>query len=67
MNFPIELPFFRFLYLLINTPGLGGIMVGFVGLGSVTAYALVLKWVADGGKVDETETYAYPTTALHHE
>ena len=67
MNFPMEYPLFQLLYRLINTPGLGGIMVGFVGIGSVTAYALALKWIAAGGEADEAETYAYPTTAFHHD
>jgi hypothetical protein len=67
MNFPMQYPLFQLLYRLINTPGLGGIMVVLVGIGSVTAYALALKWISNGSKADEFETYAYPTTAFHHD
>lgn len=66
MNFPMDHPLFQFLYMLVNNPGLGGIVVGLVGGGSVLAYVLTLRWIAHGGKFDETETYAYPTPALHH-
>ena len=65
MNFPMDNPLFQFFYWLVNTAGVGGIVVGLVGGGSLLAYALTLRWIHQGGRSDETETYAYPTPALH--
>ncbi len=67
MNFPMEFPIFQFFYWLVNTPGLGGIVVALVGGGSVLAYSLTLHWIRLGAQVEETETYSYPTPALHHQ
>jgi len=64
MNFP-QTPLFHFLYWLINTPPVGGIVVGLIGISSILAYALTLRWIAQGREADERETYAYPTPALH--
>ena len=64
MNFPMEYPIFQFFYWLVNTTGLGGIVVALVGGGSVLAYALTLRWITRGGEAQETETYAYPTPTL---
>jgi hypothetical protein len=66
MNFPMDNPLFQFFYWLVNTAGLGGIVVGLVGGGSLLAYALTLRWIHQGGQSDEAETYAYPTPALHN-
>jgi len=63
----MEFPIFQFFYWLVNTPGLGGIVVALVGGGSVLAYALTLQWIRLGTQVEETETYSYPTPALHHQ
>lgn len=65
MNFPMEYPLMRFLYWLINTPGIGGVIVGLVGTGSMVAYSLTLFWIKQGGDAEELEAYAYPTPALH--
>lgn len=65
MNFPMEYPIFQFFYWLVNTAGVGGIVVGLIGGGSLLAYALTLNWIAQGAQADETETYPYPTPALH--
>lgn len=65
MNFPIENPLFQFFYWLVNTAGLGGIVVALVGGGSVLAYVLTLRWIARGADAEEDEIYAYPTPALH--
>jgi hypothetical protein len=65
MNFPMDLPLFQFFYWLVNTPGLGGVAVVLVGGGSIAAYALALRWIRAGAQVQEGETYAYPTLALH--
>jgi hypothetical protein len=64
MNFPLEYPLFRFLYWLINTDGVGGITAILVGLGSVSAYFMMVRWIASGSQADESEAYAYPTPTL---
>lgn len=65
MNFPLEYPIFRFFYQLINTAGLGGIIAVLLGVGSISASLLTLRWIKRGANVDERETYTYPTPALH--
>ncbi len=65
MNFPMQYPIFQFFYWLVNTAGVGGIAAALVGGGSVLAYTLTLRWIVRGGQVDDTETYSYPTPALH--
>ncbi len=65
MKFPMDLPLFQFFYWLVNTAGLGGIAVSLVGGGSLLAYGLTLRWINLGSQANETETYAYPTSALH--
>ena len=64
MNFPLEYPVFRFFYWLINTAGVGGITAMLLGVGSISASLLTLRWIQRGADVDEIETYAYPTPAL---
>lgn len=64
MNFPMEYPVFRFLYWLINTAGLGGIIAIVLGAGSAISYLLTLRWIKRGAEANEPETYAYPTPAL---
>ena len=64
MNFPMELPVFRFIYWLLNTPGIGGLVVVlFIG-GLVTTYLMVLRWVVMGARADESDQYPYPTSTL---
>jgi hypothetical protein len=65
MNFP-DNPIFGFLYWLVNTPGLGGLIVGLIVVISVSAVGGALSWIARGAQADEMETYAYPTPALHN-
>ncbi len=66
MGFP-DTPLIKFLYWLINTPGLGGIAVSLLGISIVAAVALVLRWISQAAKIEtEVEVYAYPTPALHH-
>lgn len=67
MNFPMEYPIFQLFYWLVNTTGLGGIVVAAVGGGSVLIYALTLRWIRNGAGVDERETYAHPTPTLGHD
>ncbi len=64
MNFP-DTALISFLYSLINTPTVGGIVVTILGGGIVLAVGLTLNWIVRGGHVDEAEVYAYPTPALH--
>jgi len=64
MNFP-QTPFFHLLYFLVNTVGVGSLVVFAVGLISIIAYALTLRWIASANRADELEDYAYPTPALH--
>lgn len=64
MNFPLEYPLFEFLYWMINTAGLGGLIAIVLGGGSLTAYLLTLRWVKRGAEAEEVQTYAYPTPAL---
>jgi hypothetical protein len=66
MNFP-ESPFFEWLYWLINTPGLGGIIVGLLALFIVVMVFFTLRWIAWGAYADEKSEYAYPTPALLHD
>ena len=66
MNFPMEKPIFQFLYWLVNTPGLGGVAVGIIVIIAVSFVGSALRWIANGARADETDTYAYPTPALHH-
>lgn len=65
MNFPMQYPLFQFLYWFVNTPGIGGIVVGLVAGGSILAYSLTLRGIARGQSA-ETETYSYPTHRLLH-
>ncbi len=64
MNFP-DTPFFQILYAIINTPGIGGIIVIALGLSMSVAIFFTLRWIAHGSQAEESATYAYPTTALH--
>ncbi len=66
MNFPLDLPVFRFLFWLVDTAGLGGLIALLIGGGSVAAYALVLRWISRAGQAEEKEVYLFPTPALHH-
>jgi hypothetical protein len=65
MNFP-ETPFFEWLYWLINTPGLGGIIVTLLALLILVMVFFTLRWIALGADADEKSEYAYPTPALLH-
>ena len=65
MNFPMDFPVFKFFYWLINTPGLGGIVVGFLASLILLIFGKTLLWISLGGQADERDTYSYPTSALH--
>jgi len=65
MNIPPD-PILQFIYWLINTPGLGGLSVAAIILACLGSFAAVLRWIKAGAQADESATYAYPTSALHH-
>lgn len=65
MNFPMDEPIFQFLFWMMNTPGLGGLVVAMIVTTVVAICTRTLLWIVQGAKVVEAETYAYPTPALH--
>jgi len=65
MNFP-DNTFFTLVYALINTPTIGGIVVGILATTIMLVVGTTLRWIVQGGQADEAEVYAYPTPALHH-
>ena len=67
MNFPMQEPFFQFIYWLINTAGVGGIAVGILALTIFVSVFLMLRWITAKSQTSEADRYAYPTPALHHE
>jgi hypothetical protein len=66
MNFPMDEPFFQAAYWLMNTPGLGGIVVTSIVFIFLLSAGLTLRWIALGARAKESTTYSYPTPALHH-
>ena len=66
MNFPMNEPILRFIYWLLNTPGLGGLALLLIIAALLTIFTLTLIWITRGAKAGEPETYAYPTPALLH-
>jgi hypothetical protein len=65
MNFPMESPIFQFFYWLVNTPGLGGIVVGILAGSLFLTYGMVLRWISNGAQAKESDTFTYPTSSLH--
>ncbi len=66
MGFPIQYPIYQFFYWLVDTVSVGGIFVIALLVIMLFTYGRVLEWISGGGKSIERETYAYPTSALHH-
>lgn len=66
MNFPDE-PVFRFLYWIINTPPIGGIIVMLLTGALLVSAMITLFWVARGSQADEEDVYIFPTEALLEE
>lgn len=66
MNFPMEYPIFQFFFWLVNTAGVGGVFSILVGVGSLTAYSLTLRWIIQENSTIRQDTFTYPTPALHH-
>jgi hypothetical protein len=65
MNFPMTQPIFQFFYWLVNTPGLGGVVLLILSLGTLLGAFSTLRWISEAGKGEESETYSYPTPTLH--
>mgnify|MGYP001257695910 CR=1 FL=1 len=66
MNFPDE-PVFHFLYWVINTPPIGGIIVMLLTGILLISVATTLFWVARGAQVAEEDVYIFPTETLLEE
>ncbi len=64
MNFPMDNPFFQFVFWVLNSPGVGGIAVGLIVLISVSIYTSTIVWIARGAQANKPEIYTYPTSTL---
>ncbi len=64
MTVPPDTSIFRFIYWLVNTPGLGGLGVGAIILTCLASVAAALRWIAAGAQEGDPTTYAYPSPAL---
>jgi len=64
-SFP-ENPIIAFLYWLLDTPGIGAIVVAILLIGLFWGYARVLRWISNGANTNES-VYTYPTEALHQQ
>ncbi len=67
MNFPMMQPIFQFFYWLVNTPGLGGIVLLVLSLGAVLVSLMTINWISSGKQDDESDSYSYPTSSLFHD
>lgn len=65
MTLPPDTPVLRFIFWLVNTPGLGGLAVGAIVAGALASFAAGLRWIARGAAAPEASAYPYPTSALH--
>ncbi len=65
MTVPPDTSILRFIFWLVNTPGLGGLAVGAIVAGSLASFAAALHWIARGAAAAEPDVYAYPTPSLH--
>lgn len=45
MNFPLEQPLFQFFYWLVNTPGMGAIIIGLVIGSAILLFVTTLRWI----------------------
>ena len=64
MNFPMLQPIYQFFYWLVNTAGLGGVVLLLLIPGAALAAIWTLSWIRDGSQAKESETYSYPTPTL---
>lgn len=60
MNFPLEQPVFRFLYWLVNTPGIGAAVVGLLILAALGFFLRTLRWITAARQVQQ-EALPYPS------
>lgn len=58
-------PIFTLLYWLLNTPGIGALIVALLGTFLVVLFASVLRWIAKGSSANESAVFTYPTEGLH--
>jgi hypothetical protein len=65
MQIFLDNPLFRFLYWILNTPGVGAFVVVGLGASLLLVYGRVLRWITNGGKAIESSIYSYPTQTLH--
>jgi len=65
MNLPLDNPIVHLFYQLFNTPGLGGLGVGFIVVACLGSIAGGLYWITRGALDDDPATFAYPTPAFH--
>lgn len=59
-------PLIALLYWVLNTPVVGALIVAFLASCLILGYGLVLRWIANGAKANESEIYTYPTEGFHH-
>ena len=64
MNFPIGLPIYQLFNFLVNTPGVGSVLVALAGIGSITGYFITLKNIR-AAKDEPGDVYTFPTPSLH--
>jgi hypothetical protein len=53
MSFPLDNPIVQSLHWLVNTPGLGGLVVALVVTMSLGAFTAALRWITRGAQADE--------------
>jgi len=59
MNFPMDKPLFQFFYWLVNTPGIGSVVIGLLVGAAVTIFFLTLRWIASA-KNEGEEALPFP-------
>lgn len=59
MNFPMDEPLFQFFYWLVNTPGIGAVVIGLLVGAAVTVFILTLRWITSA-KSEGGESLPYP-------
>jgi hypothetical protein len=59
MNIPIDSPYFQFLYWVINTPGIGSVIIWLVILSALAIYGMFLRQIHMARGKGE-DSYPYP-------
>lgn len=52
MNFPFESPLFQLVYWLINTPGVGAVMIGLIVGAALVSFSLSLRKISAAAESD---------------